>query len=108
LFDFSTLSTFEVPMPEPPKVPLLIVTIECARQWGDNQQVSLDTLFHWSGRVTPPEAARQLIQAVTEAAKATGTGEVQAVSQSGQTALDSFGDSPQLPLLACPIPEPKA
>ena len=78
-------------------------------RWGSPQQVSLETLLHWSAWLSP-DIGLKLFRTLKAECEAVACGDVAPISQSGAAALERLGNEQQLalPLPECPLPEPPA
>lgn len=79
--------------------PLHIFTVELsvARQWGTEQQVSIDTLLNWSARLSPEDGLK-LFNALTPLLQQTVPGAIAPLTESGARALEALGHGKQLTL----------
>lgn len=70
-------------------LPVFSVTVTVSTQWGDAQQVRLDTLLHFADRLSPAEGLK-VLDAITGICNATNVKGIATLTQSGQRALEAL------------------
>lgn len=88
-------------MPTEKPLPMFTVELSVARQWGTEQQQSIDSILLWSKRLSPEEGLK-LLGAITALVNEILPGAVAPISESGSRTLDVLGYRKQLDLMRKP------